>query len=72
MQGLHVVVDVVIAGLRNTLENSTQFGHEPPHEGDASLDLRDLNIFVGLMRLADRAGTADDRRHIGQLELACF
>ena len=85
MQGIPAAVGGVIAGLRNTLENSTgtgtarraplpeksaQFLREPAHEGDTSLDLRDLDIFVRLMRLADRAGTADDRLHIGQLKMA--
>ena len=82
MQGLRVVViSAVFAVPRRTppaldkrkwASISAQLGGEPAHEGDACLDLRDLDIFVWLVRVADPARTADDRGHFGQLELPCL
>src|SRR5487761_2398774 len=62
MSRRRVVLDMPLRQLRN----------QPPHEGDTFLVLGDLAIFVGLMRLFDRSGTAQHRRHEPLLKLPRF
>src|SRR5271166_6521692 len=49
---------------------SAQFLGQPPQKAYARLHLRDLDIFVRLMRLVDRARATDDGWRPGRLELS--
>ena len=68
----HNVVSLQISPTLARETSLAQLRSQSAHEGNPRLDLRDLYIFVWLMRLIDRARTADDRWHLGQLELACL